>query len=94
MSGARAIIDHLRDWYLGTGDNDWTSMGVVSVGSYGIPEGIVFSMPVTCRDFDYKIVEGLELNEFSKEQLRFGIDELVEEKDEAINELDAMNTSS
>lgn len=88
MSGARAIAEHLHDWYFGTEEGDWTCMGIISDGSYGVPEGLVFSMPVTTKNFDYKIIEGLELKDFSKEQLRIAIDELVEERDECLNELE------
>jgi malate dehydrogenase len=90
MSAARAIVDHLRDWRFGTDLNDWTSMGVVSDGSYGIPEGLVCSLPVTCKDFEYTIVEGLRLNDFAKGQLQLAIDELIDEKEEAMSELDAV----
>ncbi len=57
-------------------------MSVISDGSYDIPEGLVCSVPVTCRNFEYKIVEGIEMDDFSKEQLKIAIDELIEEKDE------------
>lgn len=88
LSGARAIADHLRDWHFGTDDGDWTSMGIVSDGSYGVPEGLVFSFPVTCKDFEYKVVEGLTISEFAKEQIQNAIDELIDERDQAINEFD------
>jgi len=60
-------------------------MGLISDGSYGVPEGLVFSFPATCENFEYKIVEGLELNDFAKEKLKIAIDELVEERDEAVD---------
>lgn len=88
LSGARAIVDHLRDWYFGTEEGSWVSMGVISDGSYGVPEGLVFSFPATCKDFEYKIVEGLTLSEFSKERLQISTDELIDERDQAINEYD------
>lgn len=81
-------MDHLRDWYFGTTDDNWVSMGVVSDGSYGIPEGLVFSFPVTCKDFKHKIVEGLPISEFSKGHIQTAIEELLDERDEAINEFD------
>ena len=59
-SAANAAIDHMRDWTLGTPDGDWVSMAIPSDGSYGIPEGIISSFPVTCKDGDYEIVQGLE----------------------------------
>lgn len=88
MSAARAISDHIKDWMSGTESGNFVSMGVVSDGSYGIPEGLVFSVPVTCKDFEYHIVEGLEISEFGKEQLKLGIDELIDERDEVIHELE------
>lgn len=53
-------MEHIRDWYLGT-KGDWTSMAVPSDGSYGIPEGLIFSFPVTCEKGEYKIVKGLTI---------------------------------
>jgi len=88
LSGARALVDHLRDWYFGTEDGDWVSIGVVSNGAYGVPEGLVFSFPVTCQSFGHKIVEDLTLSTFSKEQIQTAIDELVEERDEAVYEFE------
>jgi malate dehydrogenase len=89
VSAAQAIVNHLRDWIFGTEADSWVSMGVVSDGSYGIPEGLVFSVPVTCKDFEYKIVEGLSLTDFAREQIQIAIDELIDEREEVINELDA-----
>jgi len=94
LSGATAICDHLKDWYLGTSEDDWISMGVVSDGSYGIPKGLVFSLPVTCEHFEYKIVQGLELDDSSKERLQIAIDELVSEKDEAMDSILSYNKGS
>ena len=85
MSGATAICDHLKNWYFGTSKDDWVSMGVVSDGSYGIPEGLVFSFPTTCENFEYKIVQGLEQSDFCKEKIQESIDELVEERDESLD---------
>ena len=64
-SAADAVVDHMRDWVLGTVEGDWVSMAVPSDGSYGIPEGVVYSYPVTCRSGAYDIVQGLELDDFS-----------------------------
>ncbi len=66
-SAANAAIDHMRDWELGTPDDDWVSMAIPSDGSYGIPEGIISSFPVTCTNGDYSIVKDLDLNDFSRE---------------------------
>ena len=87
LSGATSICDHLKDWYYGTPKDDWVSMGVVSDGSYGVPEGLVFSFPVTCENSEYKIVQGLELNDFCKERIKIAVDELVDEKDEAMDSI-------
>jgi len=84
FSAANAIKDHLRDWYFGTKEGSFVSMGVVSDGSYGVPEGLVFSYPVTCEDFSYKIVQGLSLDPFSTEKIRITTQELVEERNEAL----------
>lgn len=79
-SAADAVVDTLRDWVLGTPDGDWVSMAVASDGSYGIPEGVVFSFPVTCRAGNYEIVQGLELDAFSKSRLQASDRELREER--------------
>ena len=68
-SAANAAIFHMRDWALGTQDDDWVSMGVASDGSYGIPEGVIFGFPCVCKDGDYEIVQGLEWNDFSKSRI-------------------------
>lgn len=60
-SAGNAAIDHMRDWFLGTGGK-WTSMGIYSRGEYGIEKGLIFSYPVICKDGEYKIVEGLEID--------------------------------
>jgi len=80
-SAANGAVDHIRDWALGTADGDWVSMGVPSDGSYGIPEGLVYSFPVTCKDGDYSIVQGLEINEFSQSMMDATQKELEEERD-------------
>ena len=80
-SAANAILDHARDWVFGTPDNDWTSMAVAADGSYGIPEGIVYSFPVTCSGGDYEIVRGLDINEFSRMRMEETRAELERERD-------------
>ena len=62
-SAANAAIDHVRDWHLGTPEGDWVSMSVPSDGSYGVPEGLISSFPVVCRDGRYEVVQGLEIDE-------------------------------
>ncbi len=79
-SAANAAIDHVRDWVLGTPEGDWVSMGVPSDGSYGVPEGIISGFPVTCANGEYKIVEGLEIDEFSREKIDATAAELQEER--------------
>ncbi|MET0027931.1 MAG: malate dehydrogenase [Candidatus Thiodiazotropha sp.] len=79
-SAADAVVDHVHDWALGTRDGDWVSMAVHSDGSYGIEEGVVFSYPVTCRDGNYEIVQGLELDDFSISRLKASEKELREER--------------
>jgi malate dehydrogenase len=78
-SAANAAIDHVRDWVLGTPSGNWTSMAIPSDGSYGVPEGIISSFPVTCADGEYSIVEGLEIDEFSRERIDASAAELMEE---------------
>ncbi|KAF1858448.1 hypothetical protein Lal_00014963 [Lupinus albus] len=78
-SAANAAIDHVRDWVLGTGGK-WTTMGVPSDGSYGIPEGIVFGFPVTTENGEYKIIQGLEIDAFSQERINLTLNELNEER--------------
>jgi len=80
-SAASAAIDHVRDWMLGTPDGDWVSMGVPADGSYGIKEGVIYSYPVTCRGGAYKIVQGLEVDAFSREKMNATDKELREERD-------------
>ncbi|EYD43498.1 malate dehydrogenase [Acinetobacter baumannii 25493_5] len=78
-SAANAAIDHMRDWALGT-NGKWVTMGVPSDGSYGIPEGVMFGFPVTTENGEYKIVQGLEIDEFSRERINFTLNELEEER--------------
>ena len=85
-SAASAAIDHVRDWALGTPGEDWVSMAVPADGSYGIEPGIIYSYPVRCRGGDYEIVQGLEIDEFSRERMDQTEAELREER-AAIEEL-------
>jgi malate dehydrogenase len=80
-SAASAAIDHVRTWVSGTAAGDWTSMAVMSDGSYGIQEGLVFSFPVTCKGGDYQIVQGLAIDAFSRARLDATEAELREERD-------------
>ncbi|MFE9320354.1 malate dehydrogenase [Nocardia sp. NPDC052278] len=84
-SAASAAIDHIHDWSLGTHTDDWTSMAVPSDGSYGIPEGLITSFPVTCVDGEYSIVQDLELDEFSRARIDASIAELEQERDAVID---------
>ncbi len=79
-SAANAAIAHMRSWALGTAEGDWVSMGVYSDGSYGIAEGLIYSFPCTCVNGDWQIVEGLEINDFSRERMTATEQELLEEK--------------
>jgi malate dehydrogenase len=79
-SAANAAIDHMRDWALGTGGR-WTTMGIPSDGSYGIPQDVIYGYPVVCANGEYTIVEGLEVDAFSRERMDFTLKELLEERD-------------
>lgn len=85
-SAANAAIDHVHTWVNGTAAGDWTSMGIPSDGSYGVPEGIISSFPVTTKDGTYEIVQGLDINEFSRARIDASVKELTEERD-AVREL-------
>ena len=85
-SAASATIDAARDWLTGSPEGSWVSMAVVSDGSYGVPEGLVYSYPVTTRDGDWQIVQGLEIDDFSRGKMDATAAELVEERD-AVKEL-------
>jgi malate dehydrogenase len=85
-SAASAAIDHVHDWVHGTADGDWTSAAVVSDGSYDVPEGLISSFPVTARGGRYEIVQGLEIDRFSRERIDASVRELEEERD-AVREL-------
>jgi malate dehydrogenase len=80
-SAASAAIDHVHTWVHGTADGDWTSAGVVSDGSYGVPEGLISSFPVTARDGRFEIVQGLSIDDFSREKIDASVRELTEERD-------------
>jgi malate dehydrogenase len=80
-SAASAAIDHVRDWIKGSAEGDWVSMAVQSDGSYGVKEGVVFSYPVTCRNGEYQIVQGLEIDAFSRARLAATEKELREERE-------------
>jgi len=79
-SAASAAIDHIRNWTLGTPDGDWVSMAVPADGSYGIEPGIIYSFPCTCENGDYRIVQGLEIDEFSRGRMDATAAELREER--------------
>ena len=79
-SAANAAIDHIRDWALGS-NGEWVTMGIPSDGSYDIPEGIIYGFPVTTENGEYKIVQGLEIDEFSRERMTHTLNELLEERD-------------
>jgi malate dehydrogenase len=78
-SAANAAIDHMHDWHLGTAGK-WTTMGIPSDGSYGIPEGTMFGFPVTTENGEYTIVQGLDIDAFSQERINLTLKELEEEK--------------
>ncbi|MDK1472770.1 malate dehydrogenase [Streptomyces sp. 549] len=80
-SAANAAIDHVHTWVNGTPAGDWTSMGIPSDGSYGVPEGLISSFPVTCTDGRYEIVQGLEISDFSRARIDASVQELAEERD-------------
>jgi len=80
-SAANAAMNHMRTWALGTAEGDWTSMGVYSDGSYGIQGGLIYSFPCTCKDGDWSIVQGLEINDFSRGKMSATEQELAEERD-------------
>jgi malate dehydrogenase len=85
-SAANAAIDHVRDWLLGTPADGWVSMAVPSDGSYGVDEGLISSFPCRCSAGNWEIVQGLELNDFSRSKLELTVNELKEER-EAVREL-------
>lgn len=85
-SAASATVDAARDWLLGSAEGDWVSMAVVSDGSYGVPEGLISSFPVTTKDGDWEIVQGLEIDDFSRTRIDASTAELADER-AAVTEL-------
>jgi malate dehydrogenase len=79
-SAANAAIDHMRDWALGS-DDRWVTMGVVSDGSYGIPEGMIYGFPCTCTPGKYEVIKNLEIDDFSRERMDHTLNELKEERE-------------
>jgi malate dehydrogenase len=90
-SAASAAVDHMRDWLSGTPSGDWVSMAVPSDGSYGVAEGVLSGFPVTCSDGDYEIVEGLEIDQFSRERIERSVAELIDER-AAVEELSLLGS--
>ena len=80
-SAASAAIDHMRDWVTGTSGDDWVSMGIISTGDYGITEGLIYSFPIKLVNGNYKVVQGLKLDDFSLEMIMASEKELLEERD-------------
>jgi malate dehydrogenase len=80
-SAANAAIDHVHDWVLGTPDEDWVSMAVPSDGSYGVDEGLISGSPCQCSGGEWRVVEGLEITEFSRERINATVAELKDERD-------------
>src|SRR5262245_17400030 len=80
-SAANAAVDHIRDWSLGSESGSWVSMGIPSDGSYGIPEGVLYGYPVTCKGGKYEIVKGLEVSDFARKRMDATLKELHEERD-------------
>jgi len=80
-SAASAAIDHVRDWLSGTPEDDWVSMAICSEGSYGVEEGLISSFPCRCSDGEWSIVEGLDIDDFSRRRIDASVDELREERD-------------
>jgi malate dehydrogenase len=80
-SAANAAIEHVRDWVAGTRQGDWVSMGLASDGSYGIPEGVVYGFPTVCKNGKPEIVQGIEINDFSRDRMNVTLKELIEERD-------------
>jgi malate dehydrogenase len=78
-SAANAAIDHVHDWVLGS-NGKWVTMGIASKGEYGIPAGVIYGYPVICENGEYKMIEGLEIDEFSRERMNHTLNELLEEQ--------------
>ena len=79
-SAANAAIEHVRDWVRGTPEGEWTSAGIPSEGSYGVPEGVISSFPVVSRGGEWQIVDGLEIDDFSRGRIDASVAELFEER--------------
>ncbi|XP_026806591.1 malate dehydrogenase, cytoplasmic-like isoform X2 [Rhopalosiphum maidis] len=84
MSAAKAAVDHMHDWWFGTSNGTWVSMGVISDGSYGVPKDLIYSMPVTIYKKQWRIVQGLKITNFAKKKLDLTTEELLHEKEEAL----------
>jgi malate dehydrogenase len=84
MSAAKAAADHVRDWWMGTQAGSFVSMGVISDGSYGVPKDIIFSFPVEIVNKQWKIVQGLKVDDFARSKFDITSKELLEEKEEAM----------
>jgi malate dehydrogenase len=80
-SAANAAIDHVHDWVLGAPDGDWVSMAIPSDGAYGVEEGLISSFPVTTSSGNYEVVQGLDINDFSRQRIDATVNELKEERD-------------
>jgi malate dehydrogenase len=85
-SAANAAVDHIRSWSLGTPEGDWVSMAVVSDGSYGVPEGLISSFPCVCKDGEYSIVQGLDIDDYSRGKIDASTAELADER-QAVRDL-------
>ena len=90
-TSASAAIDHVHDWVHGTPEGDWTSAGIVSDGSYGVPAGLISSFPVTSSGGEWEIVPGLEIGDLSRAKIDASVAELVQERD-AVTELGLLGT--
>ncbi|CAF1558858.1 unnamed protein product [Adineta steineri] len=88
MSAAKAICDHMRDWWHGTNENEWVSMGIISDGSYDIEKGLVFSYPIQIKNGKLSIVQDLKMDDWSRELIDKTQKELVEEKNDALKATD------
>jgi malate dehydrogenase len=85
-SAANAAVDHIRSWALGTAEGDWVSMAVPSDGSYGVPEGLISSFPCTCSGGEYSIVQGLDIDDYSRGKIDASTAELADER-QAVSDL-------
>jgi malate dehydrogenase len=86
-SAANAAVDHIRSWHLGTAPGDWVSMAIPSDGSYGVPEGLISSFPCVCKDGKYEIVQGLDIDDYSRGKIDASAAELADER-QAVRDLD------